>query len=607
MVEGSTTPEIGSEPLPGSGFVALDALAVRVAHGRGALDVAIGQKLGELMDVSGELELGYSQITDFAREVLGLKAAFVRRLVRFEQKLRKRPLLDAAVFAGEISRRKAEEILKVAIGEEEARWVAAAKVSTVRQLEAAVKEAVKEKGTAEAAAANVGSATEGVSSGGAASETAPVEDEDKEPAWLHIKRFLGVKALGCVRAVVHLARQLDEAPRTIPECLRFMAMEYLSSHPAPLDGELRGPKCTGLGRPVEPNPELRAGYEARSNAWAGLTHAEPVPAPVLEKTSPPDAYAIKAELIALVRERNELDEKLGQVCLEVKSTRAWRALQFASFQHYCDERLGLAVSTVKNRVALERKCQELPQLREAMRSGKLSYEQARLVSKLATPEDVAAKIEEAAGKTCITLQRETMAELHRQMWNSEYLDVFVTEEIDSLLAEAVQAARKAAGRWIPVADAIEAIARHCLDVWTPIVHEKMKKAHPIMVRDGGECTVAGCSRVGDDVHHIEFRSHGGDDSDENQTGMCKPHHLRGLHAGNIWVYGSAPDKLTWILGWREVAAAKEGMPWTVVQEAEVPEPAEDGDALGDTQAASDGGTAEGSGSAKAQETAQDGR
>ncbi|MFT3913670.1 MAG: HNH endonuclease [Anaeromyxobacteraceae bacterium] len=305
--------------------------------------------------------------------------------------------------------------------------------------------------------------------------------------------------------------------------------------------------------------------------------AEPVPAPALEKTWPPDSYALKDELIELVRQRNDRDEKLGKVCLEVKTTRAWRALGFATFQHYCDERLGLAVSTVKNRIALEQKCQELPELREAMRSGKLSYEQARLVSKLATAEDVAAKIEEAAGKTCITLQRETMAELHSQMWNRDYLDVFVTEEIDGLLAEAVQAARKAAGHWIPLPDAIEAIARHCVEVWAPIVHEKLKNAHPVMVRDGGECTVAGCSRVGDDVHHIVFRSQGGDDSDENQTGMCKPHHLRGLHAGNISVSGSAPDRLTWILGWREVAAAKEGLPWKVVQEAtqEAVEDAED--------------------------------
>ncbi|MFT3913817.1 MAG: hypothetical protein QM704_06820 [Anaeromyxobacteraceae bacterium] len=206
--------------------------------------------------------------------------------------------------------------------------------------------------------------------------------------------------------------------------------------------------------------------------------------------------ALDALAVRVARDRGALDLAIGQKLGELMDVSGELELGYSQITDFAREKLGLKAAFVRRLVRFEQKCQELPQLREAMRSGKLSYEQARLVSKLATAEDVAAKIEEAAGKTCITLQRETMAELHSQMWNRDYLDVFVTEEIDGLLAEAVQAARKAAGQWIPLPDAIEAIARHCLKVWTPIVHEKLKNAHPIMVRDGGECTVAGCSRVG---------------------------------------------------------------------------------------------------------------
>ncbi|MFO0584981.1 MAG: HNH endonuclease signature motif containing protein, partial [Anaeromyxobacter sp.] len=273
--------------------------------------------------------------------------------------------------------------------------------------------------------------------------------------------------------------------------------------------------------------------------------------------SPPDAYSILAELLALVRLRNAWDEELGRVLLRLKTLGLWRTMMFASFEHYADERLGLGASNLKQRIALEKQLADLPPLREAMRSGKVSYEQARLVAKDATLETVEARIADAAGKTVLALQREVEAKEEGQMWDAGFLDVPVPEEVDSLLAEAVRAARKAAGRFISTEDALEAIARHCLETWTPLVEEKLKKAHPVTLRDEGECKVPGCSRVGDEVHHIEFRSQGGPDTPENEVEMCKPHHHRGVHAGNVLVTGSAPDKLTWVLGWREVAKAKE--------------------------------------------------
>jgi len=51
-------------------------------------------------------------------------------------------------------------------------------------------------------------------------------------------------------------------------------------------------------------------------------------------------------------------------------------------------------------------------------------------------------------------------------------------------------------------------------------------------------------------HHIEFRSKGGSDELHNQGGQCDGHHLGGVHAGTIKVWGRAPDGLTWQLGLR---------------------------------------------------------
>lgn len=67
-------------------------------------------------------------------------------------------------------------------------------------------------------------------------------------------------------------------------------------------------------------------------------------------------------------------------------------------------------------------------------------------------------------------------------------------------------------------------------------------------RDGGWCSVPGCSRPAAHAHYIRFRSHGGGHEDENQAPTCLPHHLHGIHKGYVRVRGRAPDELVWELG-----------------------------------------------------------
>ncbi len=40
---------------------------------------------------------------------------------------------------------------------------------------------------------------------------------------------------------------------------------------------------------------------------------------------------------------------------------------------------------------------------------------------------------------------------------------------------------------------------------------------------------------------------GGGSGLENQTALCAPHHLRGVHGGRLRVSGTAPDHLAWAL------------------------------------------------------------
>jgi hypothetical protein len=95
----------------------VDALLVRVARGRGALDVAVGEALDLLGSGARVSILGHSGVGDYARERLGIAASTAQKMVRFARRLRERPLLRAAVRAGEVPVRAAAAVIPVAWGE----------------------------------------------------------------------------------------------------------------------------------------------------------------------------------------------------------------------------------------------------------------------------------------------------------------------------------------------------------------------------------------------------------------------------------------------------------------------------------------------------------
>ena len=113
--------------------------AWRAATARSRSPSAAGSRRSPRATTS--LRLGFSGIGDYARERLGIAAGTAQKLARLSRALRERPLLWEAVRRGEVSARKAETIVPVARGEDEERWVARARVETVRALAAAVREA----------------------------------------------------------------------------------------------------------------------------------------------------------------------------------------------------------------------------------------------------------------------------------------------------------------------------------------------------------------------------------------------------------------------------------------------------------------------------------
>ena len=125
--------------------------------------------------------------------------------------------------------------------------------------------------------------------------------------------------------------------------------------------------------------------------------------------------SLDAELRRLAAQRERWDEVFGHLAMLFRKLGGWRRLDFASFEHYCTERLGMSVRAVEQRAALEAKLYELPRLRTAMRERRLFYEKARLIAQHVDEGAVEEWIERAQGLTCIELRRQLQDREEAQM------------------------------------------------------------------------------------------------------------------------------------------------------------------------------------------------
>jgi hypothetical protein len=438
-------------------------------------------------------------------------------MVQLARELREKPLLAAAVRRGEVGARKAQVVLPAARGEAEGEWVERARAETVRSLEAAVRAA----GLAE------GGPGEEVEWNRFCTSFAPEDHARLDEAMALAARHLGAGA-----------------PRW--QLLEAACQEYLGAHPVDDPG-------TGEEVPAWPvsgwMDAAKEGLEAEYRNWRFLEPAEPVEAPAREEES--DPFRLDAELRRLLGMRRGWDELVGHLGMLLIYLGLWRDMKFASLEHYCTERLGMGERALEQRAWLTRRLYSLPALRRALREGRLGYEKARLVARVADDRSAEEWIRKAEGNTCIALRREMAAREEaeaRQMCASRKLDLRMPRRVVLLVGAAIRAVRKVEGRWLSPGACLVRVAEHFIETWKPLLGGRKPRRAKVRDRDEGFCQVPGCSRVATQVHHIRHRSQGGGEEPENLVSLCAPHHLHGIHRGWMKVGGRAPDALVWELG-----------------------------------------------------------
>jgi HAMP domain-containing protein len=89
----------------------------------------------------------------------------------------------------------------------------------------------------------------------------------------------------------------------------------------------------------------------------------------------------------------------------------------------------------------------------------------------------------------------------------------------------------------------------CLSIWNAWQHLLGASVAygRIYIRDRYRCSSPVCNRRDVTPHHLQFRSAGGSDDDDNVTALCTWCHLFGVHGGRIRAAGSA-QRIHWELG-----------------------------------------------------------
>ena len=495
-----------------------ETVLAQVARVEAALDLAIGDGLAALTVGTRLIRLGFSNLGDYAREVLDIRPRTAQAMARLSRELRARPVLRAAVRAGEVRLRNAQTVLPVAIGEAEVEWTERARTETVRALEKAVRSAC---------------------AGG-------VEDDE----WARFRVRLSPEDRATVDEALAIAGRLLPGSRR-PQRLEAMAQEYLAEHAAEAGDDGATVAGGSFRRETDRLERRKAELEAETERWSFLAFAPGIPAPDerlggLEQLT--SAREIDAALKDLAARRESWDRILGYCAYMVRRSGLWQLAGFASFEHYCSERLGLSARTVEQRAALERRIWQSPALRAA-RDGGLSYEKVRLLSWLPDRE-IAAWVPRARSLTCVALEEALDDREEAQLRAARILRARVPTRVALLLQAAFRAVRAAEGCLLADGSCLVRVARHFIDTWKPCVKKARTLSQRVRERDLGRCQFPACSRRAVHAHHVDPRSHGGPDTQENLVALCACHHLVGIHGGFIRVSGRAPDRLVWEVGGR---------------------------------------------------------
>jgi hypothetical protein len=538
-----------------------DRLA-RLAGALGPLRRLLARVAERLIETKAHQRLCYARLGDYARERLGLSARQLQELARVHRALARLPALERAFAANELPWSKVRLLARVATEEDAEAWIARAREMPTRRLEQEVRKSAR-------------------------------SGEPQDADDLALEKRVTVRCTPAVREKWGLARELAERVAgqrlRAGEALELVAAEVFSAvsidprfaempgeSPAPIRGDRAG------------SPEEKKVTEPRAHSL-GLPGSIASLAAGLEEA---DAFELDRRLRLAAELEQTLDAAIAPLLRVVSSPEyEWRG-DYCPLSTYAREQLGMSASKARALLRLERAADVCPELRDAYRSGRLSWVKAHCLLPLllldiegewrqvwvAWAERVTVRRLERDVERALLLRaghsrafarcqfdperaQDPIPSEERQMCAPD-VDVEATQrlewrvpcEVAALFCAVRETVRSRlgaeGGRFLGDGEVFDAMLECALLAWT-LRDPRARRPDPVVERDGYRCAVPGCtSRRNLHDHHLRFRSAGGCDEPGNRVTLCAFHHQRCLHVGFMRIRGRAPDGLVFELGLR---------------------------------------------------------
>ncbi len=559
----------------GARLEALDRRLAQLGRGVGALRLRMGEALEAFANRGGVAAFGFSSLAAYAVQRLGRTGHWAADARSLARRLAALPELRRALVAGELGTSMVELLARFATPLNEADLpdlIGEARGSTVR----AMRERL------------------------AVGDAEPDARPDKGSGRATVMATLSsVEALAFERA-----RLLIEAvgdTRSRDEVVEAMLAEGLG------DILTRWPDVAipfGLGTETAARAAWRAevaGAEREAEraaeavirvapvVWAGAGEAAE------EEALPADVYGLDKCLRGWSTELATRDLALADLGRQMFGGRGYVRLGYVSFEQYARERIGLSPSAMKARVTLAQRVAALPEIRAAVSEGRLGFETASMVARVAGRANVDDWIARAETRTVKHLREEIdavemMARVSGMRTIEGPPDEDTMEALRDVERSALESASDVGGQMPPhgvggrgdemppVESDSQMSGGHpsgkvplrislrddLARFWRTLegIHQKVdpetsfvwflcesverawRGAHggqvayqDVYLRDRFRCANPTCSRRDVTPHHIKFRSHGGGEERSNLISLCTVCHLDLVHGSRIKVLG----------------------------------------------------------------------
>jgi hypothetical protein len=552
-------------PQPVAATASAESQLSTLAASVGPLRRVLAAIASQLLATKAHERLCFARLGDYARERVGLSARQLQDLARVHGALAGLPRLEHALVTNELPWSKVRLIARVASAADEEAWIARARRVPTRRIEHEVREHGR---------------------GG--------ESSDREDEGPRVR--VTVHCTPALRAKWELTHEIAErvAGGRLPAgaVLELVAAETFSC--LSVDERTRDDDAVTV---AAQRRGAASGADGVAPAEGGRAPARPLlrsVAALAAGLAEADAFELDRRLRAAVRLEQTLDAAIAPLLRVVASGEHEWCGAYRPLAAYAPDALGMSASKARTLLRLERAGDACPELREAYRSGRLSWVKAQCLLPLllldvpgewrrvwvAWAERVTVRRLEADVARALLLRAGThtawqRCKLHPELAQdpvpgdeqlcAQEIDTEATERLEwrvpydvAGLFAGVRAAlcaqlRAENGRALRDGEVFGALLDHALLTWT-LREPGARRPDPVIERDGYRCAVPGCtSRRSLHDHHVTFRSAGGSHAPENRVTLCAFHHQRCLHAGLLRVRGHAPDALVFELGVRRGA------------------------------------------------------